>query len=94
MFATGNMLSWSWLLNPCLHLETGSQFVAIKADAQGVTIRTCKNKSLQRQHCHRGLCSHSRFCVSAGSSIMGFAFTAAEDLHICGSCIVGFASDS
>lgn len=93
VLATSDMLPWPWLLGPCLHLETGSQFVAIRADAKEAAIKTCRNQSLRRQHCRGGLCSYScsRFCISAGSTIVGFAFSSAQDLHICDGCIVGFA---
>lgn len=93
VLASSDTLSEPWLLSPCLHLRTGSQFAAIRAHAKKVTIKTCRDQSLCRQHCHRGLCSHScsRFCISTGGSVMGFAFTAAQDLHICDGCSVGFA---
>lgn len=46
VLAASDMLSWPWLLSPCLHLETGSQFVAIGTDAKEVTMKTCRNQSL------------------------------------------------
>lgn len=97
VLATSDTFSWPWLLSPCLHLETGSQFIAIRADAEEVTIKPCRNQSLRRQPCHGGLCSHScsRFCISTGSSTMGFfAFSAAQDLHCCDGHTVGFAQGS
>jgi len=75
VLATSDMLPWPCLLSPCLHLETGSQFVAIRAYAKEVTIKICRNQSLCRQRC-RG--------VYVAIAVAGFAYplvVVSWDLH-------------
>lgn len=75
VLATHELLYWPWLLSPSLHLETSSQFVALRAESKEVTIKTYRNKYLHRQHCQGG---------SVIMAVAGFAFPLAVvswDLH-------------
>lgn len=54
VLAARDLLYWPWLLSPSLHLETGSQFVAFRAESKEVTIKTYRNKYFHRQHCQGG----------------------------------------
>lgn len=45
VLATHDLLPWPWLLSPSLHLEAGSQFVALRANAKEVTVKTYRNKT-------------------------------------------------
>lgn len=75
VLATHDLLYWPWLLSPSLHLETSSQFVALRAESKEVTIKTYRNKYLHRQHCQGG---------SVIMAVAGFAYPLAVvswDLH-------------